>query len=147
MDKGVPRILLVEDNPDHALITMHFLRKKWTKSLVEHVMSVEDAIAVTDSWLFDCIVLDFNLPDGSGESVLAHLRSFDGETPVVVFSALIPDDAARRMMAAGASAIVRKEPDAYAALPDFLEEMMAREGGDFSEGESATRCSPTAARK
>ena len=79
-----PRVLHVEDDSDLA---------QFTKSLLEgiaeyqHVPSKREALERLGTETFDLVILDLNLPDGSGLELLDLLK---GRCPVVIFSAFEP---------------------------------------------------------
>ena len=85
------QVLLVED---------HLILQRCTKSLLENrgcevtvVETKEDALNEVQSRIFDLLLVDIGLPDGSGWEVIEHCReSTDSQnplTPIVVVSAHI----------------------------------------------------------
>ena len=87
----MPSILIVEDNPDIALL--------YTRALMRHendiVHSAEEAFDVLSRQQFDLVILDMHLPKESGIRVLEYVRSeqYDANPKVFVISA---DDLLRR---------------------------------------------------
>lgn len=79
------RILLVEDAAEVSAAMVDLLATK--DHTAEVVTSVEDAIAVLRSDAFDLIVLDLNLPGGSGQGLLTYCKVKGIQTPVFVVSA------------------------------------------------------------
>jgi two-component system, OmpR family, response regulator len=79
------RILLVEDDPA--------LQEVMTQSLLALGHRVEGALSLASAkhwWLvqpFDAVLLDLNLPDGSGLAALRDARSRGDKTPVIVLTA------------------------------------------------------------
>jgi DNA-binding response OmpR family regulator len=79
------RILLVEDDPA--------LQEVMTQSLLALGHRVESASSVASAkhwWRvqsFDAVLLDLNLPDGSGLAALREARSRGDKTPVIVLTA------------------------------------------------------------
>jgi len=47
----------------------------------------EDGLAQTEINEYDCVVLDINLPDGSGFDLLKELRKAENKTPVIIVTA------------------------------------------------------------
>jgi len=47
----------------------------------------EDGLAQTEINEYDCVVLDINLPDGSGFDLLHDLRKAENKTPVIIVTA------------------------------------------------------------
>ena len=79
------RILVVEDTEDVGEAVVSALERAghavdWQRTLA----GTEDALAVQD---YSLIVLDINLPDGSGFDILARLRKRGTATPVLVLTA------------------------------------------------------------
>lgn len=79
------RILLVEDAPEVSAAMIDLLATK--DHTAEVVTTVDDAIAVLRSDAFDLIVLDLNLPGGSGRGLMAYCKTNQVQTPVFVVSA------------------------------------------------------------
>lgn len=84
-------ILIVEDNPDIALLYQRALMR-----YDNHVVnSAEDALDVLSNTEFDLMILDMHLPEQSGLTVLQHVRSDDYSRPIKVF-VISADDLLRR---------------------------------------------------
>jgi PAS domain S-box-containing protein len=93
---GSARVLHVEDDPDLRQLVAQALARCGTVHSVATTAEAEQAIA---AFHFDIVILDMNLPDGSGGDLLPKLRRPSGETiPIVVFSARDADpDLARKV--------------------------------------------------
>ena len=109
---ALPRLLLVEDDP----ISAAFLRDAASAlpadvQLAGNLAEARRAIATTD---FDLWLVDANLPDGRGETLLDAATSRH-RTPAIAHTAA--DDAAARdhLLAAGFVEVLRK-PLGVAAL-------------------------------
>ena len=79
------RILLLED--DEALgrgICMALETPNWT---VTHCSTRLQAIKILQGVVFDLLILDINLPDGSGLELLRTLRQNDTSTPAILLTA------------------------------------------------------------
>jgi two-component system OmpR family response regulator len=79
------RILLVEDDPalrevmQHSLLTLgHRVESASTLANAQHWWRVQT---------FDAVLLDLNLPDGSGLTALREARARGDKTPVIVLTA------------------------------------------------------------
>lgn len=80
------RLLLVEDTRDLAEATQaRFEREGIACDLAPSLAVAEDCVAVQR---YDVIVLDINLPDGSGTELLQGLRAAGNRTPVLMLTAL-----------------------------------------------------------
>ena len=82
-DNHLPRILHVEDDPDVRQILSSI-----GQGIAEfdHAGSVQQAAAKLAQQHYDLIVLDINLPDGSGLSLMPHFHKLNATTPVMLFS-------------------------------------------------------------
>lgn len=79
------RILLVEDDPVlHEVMTQNLLT-------LGHRVEGATSVASAQHWWrvqpFDAVLLDLNLPDGSGLTALREARSRGDKTPVIVLTA------------------------------------------------------------
>ena len=79
------RILLVEDGPDLADAVVRFLRGG--AHAVDHAASLSEARDALDVAVYDAIVLDLALPDGSGLRLLRDIRASGNRVPVIIASA------------------------------------------------------------
>ena len=75
-----PSVLHVEDDADVAQIVRTLLRDV---ADVTHVTTLRDGLAAIREREFSLLLLDVELPDGSGLDLLEHI----GSTPVVIFAA------------------------------------------------------------
>jgi len=79
------KLLVVEDEPSLLQsILEYFIQEDF---LCEGVAGYSDAIGRIDAFDYDCIILDINLPDGSGLQLLQYLRQYKKEEGVVIISA------------------------------------------------------------
>ena len=120
MSPNPVRILLVEDDPDHAMLTMRSLRKG---GFTEQVLWVKDGREALD-FLHrradyadptaaprpDLILLDLNLPKLDGMTVLRDLKQSDCLRciPVVVLTTSRRQDEISRAYHEGANSYVTK---------------------------------------
>jgi diguanylate cyclase (GGDEF)-like protein len=87
LQTAAPRVLIVEDSADYALLTQEMLRERWgPEVVVDHAATLGEAAARAIKGQLDCIVLDLNLPDADGLQGLYRLRAQAPELPVVVLS-------------------------------------------------------------
>ena len=79
------KLLVVEDEPSLlASITRYFRQEQFT---CEGVGSYHDALNRIDDTPYDCIILDINLPGGSGLQLLKYLREDKKNDGVIIISA------------------------------------------------------------
>jgi DNA-binding response OmpR family regulator len=74
-------ILIVEDNPDIALLYQRALMRH--ENCVVH--SAEAAIETLDAQTFDLLILDMHLPEQSGLNVLEYVRASNTHQSLKVF--------------------------------------------------------------
>jgi DNA-binding response OmpR family regulator len=86
---GRGSILLVEDEPGlRQTLAMSLQGRDFT---VDEAATASAAIDAAASHRFDLMLLDINLPDGTGWDVLRQLRTTGNSLPVVVISAVPPN--------------------------------------------------------
>lgn len=84
------RILIVEDATDMAeAVAIRLGRAGMACDIAESCEAAWDHLAVQS---YDALVLDINLPDGQGTTLLAQLRARGTRTPVLMLTALFSVD-------------------------------------------------------
>ncbi|GEO84829.1 MULTISPECIES: response regulator transcription factor [Alphaproteobacteria] len=110
------RFLLVEDTQDVAeAIRDRFVRGGHVIDIVGHVADAEQLSAFN---MYDLVILDVNLPDGSGFDLLKRLRLAKNTVPVLVLTARLAVDDKISALDIGA--------DDYMVKPFDLGELEAR---------------------
>jgi DNA-binding response OmpR family regulator len=112
----MPRILLVEDNPDLAFGLQRNLEMDGYE--VSLATKGIHALALATSETPDLIVLDLGLPDRDGYSVLEELRKRGTQSPVLILSA--------RNLEADKLQGFRLGADDYVTKPFSVMELLAR---------------------
>ena len=79
------RILLLED--DEALGRGICMALETPSCTVTHCSTCLQAINILQGMVFDLLILDINLPDGSGLELLRTLRQNDTSTPAILLTA------------------------------------------------------------
>jgi DNA-binding response OmpR family regulator len=79
------KLLVIEDEPS----LLQSIQEYFTQIdfLCEAVTTYAEAIRKIDDFTYDCIILDINLPDGSGLELLQYLRKYKKDEGVVIISA------------------------------------------------------------
>ncbi|MEK7705040.1 MAG: ATP-binding protein [Myxococcota bacterium] len=86
-DRGLVRILLVEDDADDRLLLMEMLEEiQGTTYGVHWVRNAEAALAALHAGAFDILLVDINLGPDSGLDLLIRAREIGTTTPAVVLS-------------------------------------------------------------
>src|SRR3989339_2147725 len=84
---GKMRILLVEDSEMDAEIIINMLRSKNPKAFdIKTVSNLTEAIKTCEKEVFDCIILDLNLPESKGVRTLELLYKEAKGTPVIALA-------------------------------------------------------------
>ncbi|UDL92452.1 response regulator transcription factor [Mesorhizobium sp. PAMC28654] len=110
------RILLVEDEPEMASALRAALKRH--DMVVDHAASLLEARDFVTVDAYDAILLDRQLPDGDGLSLVSKLRADKNTTPVLMLTAR--GDTADKVDGLDMGA------DDYLAKPFAFEELMAR---------------------
>ena len=128
------RILLVEDNPDDAELTVSVIREHGVDADIVVVEDGVDALAylgvdgeAASEELPDLLLVDLKLPRMGGLELLQRLRSEDRtrHLPVVILTSSIEDEDVASSYALGANSYVRKPVD----YDEFVE--VARKLGEY----------------
>ena len=124
------QILIIEDDSDLAFITRDMLENYGYE--VEIAGSCEEAFDLLTDRQFKLLLMDINLPDGSGFDVCRELRRMSG-VPVLFASARTSEDDKIKGLDMGG--------DDYLAKPYSLRELLARVNAlirrAYGEGEDA----------
>ena len=116
------RILVADDDPTAALLFQAALRSP--EFVVALVDNGTDALAAFERQLFDCAVLDVEMPGLDGLEVCAAIRQHCGAAfPVLLVTGR--DDAEFRVRAQTLSARTISKPLDWSALPGILRSVLA----------------------
>mgnify|MGYP003949947487 FL=1 len=99
MNTAVPRLLLVEDDP----VSAAFLRDAAAAlpADVDVAGHIADALACAATHRHDLYLVDANLPDGRGETLLLQLRERGIDAPALAHTAACDAAIRERLLAAG----------------------------------------------
>ena len=119
MDGGGVSVLLVEDDPLLAEVTLAQLRRAGFAA--EHAATAASAAAMGVAKAYDLVLLDLQLPDGTGADVARALRAAPGgsrDSLVVALTAYADEDVVAEVRAQGIDHILSKplSPDRIAAI-------------------------------
>jgi DNA-binding response OmpR family regulator len=110
------RVLLVDDEPEMASALGAALKR--FDMVVDHVATLADAEEAVATATYGAVLLDRQLPDGEGLSLIPKLRAGGASVPIIVLTAR--GDLADRI------AGLDKGADDYLAKPFAVEELLAR---------------------
>lgn len=83
---NVRKVLIVDDEEEIGQLLKRILRKKF--AVIEHALTIEEGLAFGDTLSPNIILLDNNLPDGSGIERLEDFKSVYPDTCIIVVSAM-----------------------------------------------------------
>jgi len=97
-------VLVVDDDKVVSHLIVSVLREQKHK-VIPAYDAVSGLMVATRTAGIDAIVLDINMPGGSGEDTLRRLKmnTRTGQIPVIVLSGSIDDEGRRRVLALGAT--------------------------------------------
>lgn len=120
-----PRILCVEDNRDISGYICEMLKIAGYQAVVAE--NLIDGLRQARSGNFNLILLDYNLPDGTGLELCKLIRALDRQTPILFYSSATDLEIQRAALQAGAQGYIGKM-EAF----DILEQTITKliESGD-----------------
>lgn len=130
------RILIVEDDPEHAdLIRMGF--RKHDEFFLDFASTGEQGLEMIKSRLYDLISVDLVLPGIGGLDVLVRIRKFDQDIPVVMVSGHGTTELAVIAFENRATKYVVKSMESFKSLPYIFENLIQE--ARFKTNERAMR--------
>jgi len=117
-ESPLPRILLVDDDPDIVRLVQHILKSNGMKPAVQ-VSTGRDALAALSD--VDIVLLDQQLPDTSGLDVLDAIRARPAPPAVVMVTAHGNESLAATALRRGADDYLAKDAALNEMLPQIVE--------------------------
>lgn len=103
-------LLLVEDDELDRIAVRRALRKTDLGFELAEAETASAAVAAFDNAAFDCVILDYQLPDGNAVSLLHRLESLPSQRPpVIILTGYGSESVAVELMKAGASDYLPKD--------------------------------------
>ena len=103
------RILHLEDDPDYSELVKAMLEKEGQHVEIVLVDNLTDFVTALEKQSFDVILGDYNLPDCNGLQALQTARQKRSETPFLLVSGTIGEQAAIESLRSGATDYVLKQ--------------------------------------
>ncbi len=106
------RVLLVEDNPDDAMIVKRFLAHQpgdIRQFQVSRASTLEEALTLCEQHTFDVILCDVGLPDTEGTDGIARLALRDPTVPIVALTGHGDESVGQESIGVGAEAFLTKD--------------------------------------
>ncbi|MGQ0536193.1 MAG: response regulator [Methanobacteriota archaeon] len=117
------RVLVVEDNEDHAmLIRRAFRGERWT---VDVSGTAEDALARVAE-RYDVILLDYKLPDMDGLELLDKIRAKDPSAAVIFITGEGSEEVAMTALSHGAMDYLTKRTSYHLGIAEVVEEALSK---------------------
>ncbi len=110
------RLLLVEDDLEVAVAIRDALHNE--RFVLEHARNVAEAARMLAAQVYDAVILDLTLPDGTGLSIADALRASGSDVPILMLTA--KDTVAERVEG------FRRGADDYLCKPFAIGELTAR---------------------
>jgi DNA-binding response OmpR family regulator len=110
------KILIIEDEPILAESIASYLTKEGF--VVESVYSYDAAVEKVNLYVYDCVVADINLPDGTGFDIVEMLKRIKAKSGIIIISARDALEDRIRSLEIGS--------DDYLTKPFHLSELNAR---------------------
>ena len=133
-------ILLIEDDSLEAgLIRDEIASFPRTSAHVDHVQRLAAGIGRLGEVRYDVVLLDLNLPDGSGIESLHKVKATAPNVPVVILTNMEDQEAAVAMVAEGAQDYVIKRHITSELLRRSIRYAVARQAAEASLRESEER--------
>ena len=112
------RILLIEDETNHAELIQRALRDAGDEFKVTCVRNLDTAREMLEQFVPDLALVDFRLPDGRGDEFVATAA---GRFPVVLLTAFGSERSAVEAIKAGALDYVVKSPEMFGDVRHLLQ--------------------------
>ncbi len=111
MSPSSPRILIIDDDEVDREALLRALRKSGLSAETATAATVDEAWRQIESIAFDCILVDYRLPDGDGLELIGQMAaaSFNRDTPLILLTGLNDRELALQALRAGAQDFLGKE--------------------------------------
>src|SRR6185369_1903376 len=102
------QILIVEDDEVDRMIIKRALKTSGINVEVSFAEDHESGKAATQNKNYDCIFLDYNLPDGTGIDLLNAIRLSGNNSPIIIVTSHGDEKVAVEAMKSGAADYIPK---------------------------------------
>ncbi len=105
------RVLLIDDSVHDRRILRRLIRRSTLDISIEEAPDVSSALQLLSVEAFDCLLIDYRLPDGDGIELLQKLmtKCVNGPVPAIMLSGQPTDDLVRSAMKTGAHDFLSKD--------------------------------------
>ncbi|MEM9505467.1 MAG: response regulator, partial [Cyanobacteria bacterium P01_E01_bin.43] len=112
-------VLVIDDDVTDRMAIRRYLAKTPLQATITEAENAQMAGQLLADEIFDCLFLDFRLPDTDGLSFIKQLRLEGNNLPIIVFTGQGDEQTAVELMKAGASDYLSKSrlsPDTLSSL-------------------------------
>jgi PAS domain S-box-containing protein len=120
------RLLVVDDDEMDRLAVRRCLRQSGVSAKVDEARSAAETLERLSGAEYDCVLLDYYLPDMPGLSLFQRMRAVAPDVPVVMFTGRGDEDIAVELMKSGAADYLPKasmSPERLAAAVRHAREL------------------------
>lgn len=114
------KILVVDDDEVDRMAVRRALTKAGVRMELTEVGDGNDAISALENHTYDCVFLDYRLPDQDGLTIIHKLRSSEIKVPLVILTAQGDEQIAVELMKAGATDYLSKSRVSSETLTQIL---------------------------
>ncbi len=114
------KILVVDEDEVARMAVRRALTKAGVRIELSEVCNGNDALYVLKNTTYDCVFLDYRLPDQDGLTLIQKLRSLQIKVPLVVLTAQGDEQIAVELMKAGATDYLSKSRVSSETLAQIL---------------------------
>ncbi|HUR94008.1 MAG TPA: response regulator [Gemmatimonadales bacterium] len=115
---GVPRILIVDDDPTVARLALHVIRSRGFGDAA-HVLTAREGLESLEG--VEIVLLDHQLPDANGLEVLETIRARPNPPSVILITGHGNESFAASALRLGADDYLAKDPSLPEMLPRVIE--------------------------
>jgi len=120
------RILLIEDNEDHAELIQRSLQKGFGKIKLQIAVTAKEAYRALERKTYDLILSDYYLPEIEGDDHIRELHRRAPSVPLVIITGQGDEKIAAKSIQSGAEDYIVKTREALEALPTILKRAIVK---------------------
>jgi PAS domain S-box-containing protein len=115
-NKAFNNVLVIEDSEEQSALIKHLLQKQNISCQI--AFTGMEGISQVKTGTYDCIILDLNLPDSDGITLLKEIKEDPklSHLPVIVYSSKDLDESDKKTLSEYASSYIKKNPEKMESL-------------------------------
>jgi PAS domain S-box-containing protein len=102
------RILVVDDDDTDLRAVRRYLHRAYSSATLDEARSAADALNQIAARRYDCLLLDYYLPDAHDLSLVRRIQAAAPELPIIMFTGRGDEDMAVELMKAGVADYIPK---------------------------------------